>query len=92
MVSNIKAQQQMCTNNYRCEISRLVSGSPAAVRNFFTALAAFLVESAKTRVNPTVFALDQQQSGRRSGRPDALGEFFAGKQRDRYHVPMGDTA
>jgi hypothetical protein len=82
----------MVTCKYRFEISRVVSGSPKVVRNFHTALAAFLTENAKTRVNPTLSALDQQAKDLSPARPGALGEFFGGSQRGRHNVPIGDIA
>ena len=46
----------MVTSIFQIEISRLVSGSLAAAKIFYTGLAAFLVENARTRVNPTLSA------------------------------------
>ena len=53
----------MITSKFQSELSRLVGGSLAAAKIFYTGLAAFLVENAKTRVNPTLALSRRQRTG-----------------------------
>jgi hypothetical protein len=52
---SVKGQAYVAAlDKHKLELSRILSGSPAAANSFHAALGAFLAENAKTRANPTL--------------------------------------